>query len=252
VAGVWVAPAIAQSDTPLPSTVLRVAGHSRCSIDGGHQWKLLKAGDIIYAGSLVQTAQGSDLDLLLGGQVKAPAKNSTYNPDTLPGHFISLGADGVLKLEKVAQKSPSTDQEVLLELRTGTINGNVKKLAGGSRYEVAFAGGVAGMREAIYQLSSSGRLNVMKGKAFVAMTGGGEVKVVEAGNEFTPKVSPPSTAAAATAVSPAAVTQPVPPTITAAPAQSVSVEDKPTPPKQAAAPAQRPLLPRSGLRRAAP
>ena len=238
-------PAFAQGDTPLPSTVLRVAGHARCSVDGGKQWKLLKAGDIIYAGSMVQTAQGSDLDLLLGEQVKAPAKNSTYNPDAFPGHFISLSADAVLKLDKVTRKASSADQEILLELRTGTVNGNVKKLSGSSNYEIGFAGGIAGMREAIYQLSSGGQLNVMKGKAFVAMNNNPDVKVVEAGSELAPKTVVPATAAA-----PHPQSQSPQPIVAPAPIHTQPAATSAAPTKETTA--QRVPLPRSGLRRAAP
>lgn len=249
-------PVFAQIETPLPSTVLRVTGHARCSIDGGSKWKLVKPGDIIYAGALVQTAQASDLDLLLGEQVKASPKDAPYNPEVRPGHFISLSADAVLKLDKVARKaSPALaepGEEILLELRTGTVNGNVKKLPAGSKYEITFAGGIAGMREAIYQLNSGGRLNVMKGKAVVALTSSPEVKVVEAGSELAPKVSPPVAIPAAPAVSPATVPQAVRPATAAAPTRTEPVVTPAAPAKETAAPAYRPPLPRSGLRRAGP
>jgi hypothetical protein len=220
-------------------------------VDGGKQWKLLKAGDIIYAGSMVQTAQGSNLDLLLGEQVKAPAKNSTYNPDALPGHFISLSSDAVLKLDKVARKASSADQEILLELRTGIVNGSVKKLSGSSNYEIGFAGGIAGMREAIYQLSSGGQLNVMKGKAFVAFNNSQEVKVIEAGNELSPKVAPPI--APTTAVTAPVIAPQAPQTATAtAPVRTEPATTSAAPAKETVTPPQRPVLPRSGLRRAGP
>jgi hypothetical protein len=197
--------AVAQTERPAPSTVLRVAGKARCSVDNGVTWKLLKAGDVIYARALIQTAEGSDLDLLIGEQMKAPAKGTTFNPESRPCHFVSLAADTVLHLEKITRDAASTE-EILLELRTGTINGNVKTMVPGSKYEVGFASGIAGMRESIYRLSSGGQLNVMKGKAYVAMNDSSEVKVVEAGGAMAGKVP----ATTSTTVAPAAVAAPQP------------------------------------------
>jgi hypothetical protein len=73
-----------------------------------------------------------------------------------------------------------------LDLRKGTITGNVRKLAATSRYEIAFVHGVAGTREGIYKLRENGELSVLKGKAFIAFTDGKAAKEVAAGQYFDP------------------------------------------------------------------
>src|SRR6267143_1192857 len=183
--------ALAQTETPLPSTVVRLKGHARCSTDGGATWKMIKAGNVVNPSSRIQTALRSDLDLLLGEDVKPARRDAdSYNPEVHPGNVVRLSEDSVLQIDKLARKPAEgpkeSEEEILLELRSGTILGSVRKLAGESKYEVAFTGGVAGMKDTVYGLSAKGELSVLKGAAYIALADGKPVLAVAAEQQFNP------------------------------------------------------------------
>jgi hypothetical protein len=236
--------ALAQAETSLPSTVVRMTGQARGSADNGKTWKPLKVGHILRSGTLVQTARRADLDLVLGEQVAPSATEAFYNPDSRPANFLSLSSDTLLKLDKVVSKSApdsTASEEILLDLRSGEVTGNVKKMTGDSKYEISFIGGVAGTRESIYKLNANGQMTVLKGKAFVA-SADGNVKEYAAGEQAAPKNSA-VTAAPATTTSTTAAPAPTAPTSTPQPTTSPQQPVRPvTPPPS--------TLPHSGLRRA--
>jgi len=228
----------AQSETFLPSTIVNLNGPARCSTDGGKTWRMVKVGDTLDSGSMIQTSKKTKMDLALGGWT-----------DAQPDHLVSLGDDTLLKLDKVARKrvagSQETVEEISLDLRTGTIAGNVRSLAGTSRYEIAFAKGVAGMREGSYRLRANGEMSVLKGKGFIALTDGRPAKEIGAGQQFNP-------ASGTVAVLPPQATPSLAEPQPAAPASSEN-SVKPAPPaRETASPAKRVKLPNTGLRRAAP
>jgi hypothetical protein len=229
---------LGQSETRLSSTVVRLNGHARCSFDGGKTWRMIKVGDTLESGAMVQTAKKSDVDLALAGRAESQ-----------PDNLVSLADDTLLKLDKVARKRVAESQEsideILLDLRRGAIAGNVRNLVGASRYEIAFANGVAGMRESSYRLRANGELAVLKGKAFIALTDGRPAKEIGAGQQFNPANGTVSVLASQPTPSPAA------PQPTAAVSQESTAKSD-TPVRQPV-PAKRKVQPPStGLRRAVP
>ena len=230
--------AFAQSETLLPSTVVRLEGHARCSADAGKTWRMVKVGDTLDSGAMIQTAKKSDMDLALGGRA-----------DTQPDNLVRLAEDTLLKLDKVAKKRSGGSQEIVdeisLDLRTGAIVGNVRSLAGASRYEITFANGVAGVREGSYRFRANGELAVLKGKAFIALTDGRPAKEIGAGQQFNPATG------MVAALPPQATPSPAESQPTSAAAKESSV--KPDPPARKPVSSTRQVKPPStGLRRAAP
>lgn len=228
----------AQSETLLPSTIMSLNGPARCSTDSGKTWRMVKVGDTLESGWMIQTSKKSNIELALGGRT-----------ETQPDHLVSLGEDTLLKLDKVASKrvagSQETVEEISLDLRTGTIAGNVRSLAGASRYEIAFAKGVAGMREGSYRLRANGEISVLKGKGFIALTDGKPAKEIGAGQQYNPATGTVAVLPPQATPSPS---EPQP----AAPALSES-SVKPAPPaRETASPTKRVKPPNTGLRRAAP
>lgn len=186
-----VIPVPGQTETPLPSTVVRLKGHARCKTAGGATWSMIKVGELIYPGSVIETAQRSDMDLLLGEEVKPARRDAdSYNPEVHPGNVVRLSEDSVLQIDKLARKpaagSKESEEEIQLELRSGTMLGSVRKLAGESKYEIAFASGVAGTRGAVYGLSAKGELSVLKGAAYIALADGSPARAVGADQQFNP------------------------------------------------------------------
>jgi len=150
---------------------------------------------MLFPGSLVQTAQGSQMDLLLGEEVKPKqrglAAKDFYNPEAQPSaNLVGLGEDTLLLIEKLTRKRTTNAlesvEEIMLDLRTGMIIGNVGKLSGGSKYEVGFRDGVIGTHGGIYQLRHSGELAVLKGRVFIAESNGQPARGVTAGRQYDP------------------------------------------------------------------
>jgi hypothetical protein len=226
----------AQSETFLKSTIVRLKGNARCSTDGGKTWRMVKAGDTLDSGALIQTAKKSDMDLALGGGTEAQ-----------PDNLVSLAEDTLLQLDKVVRKraavSPGTLEEISLDLRMGAITGNVRTLASGSTYEISFPNGVAGTRAGIYTLRANGELSVSKGKAFIALADGRPAKEISAGQQFNPASGvaaalPPQATRPPVESQPAAVTRAEPSSSSVPPARETSSPKKRVPP------------PSTGLRRA--
>lgn len=107
---------------------------------GGNVWVPLKVGTVLKAGAIIQTAADSTVDLNLGanGPVVRVTQNTTLSFDKLA--YTDTGADRVI--------------ETQLNLQSGRILGNVKKLAAASRYEIKLPTGVAGVRGTDYDVTA--------------------------------------------------------------------------------------------------
>jgi hypothetical protein len=174
--------------------VTRVKGSARFSTDNT-TWQALKVGQTLTGGAVIQTAANSHVDLVLGPEtpiVRAPRVGEylTYAPlgqqDTL-----RVYEDSVLALDKLTATKTGADEvkETQLDLRSGTIFGNVKRLSGASKYEVKVPNGVAGIRGTVYMINAQGVLSVLDGSVVLAYVGpGGSVitQVVNAGWQFDP------------------------------------------------------------------
>jgi hypothetical protein len=109
----------------------------------------LKVGTVLYSGSTIKTAPGSSVDLFLGNSagVVRVTESTTVALDRLT--LTDTGADIVT--------------ETQLDLREGTILGNVNKLSAASRYEIRTPNGVAGIRGTRYQISASSFIILLDG-----------------------------------------------------------------------------------------
>lgn len=195
-------------------TVLRVKGAARYSTDG-KTYQTLQKGDVLKPGALVQTAPESEVDLQLGGTSGAGTtqvvnKNANglndvyngtiignkggglYNPDAEESaNIVRIQENSVLSIDKltVEQTGADTVEETQLDLRAGSIVGNVKKMSAASKYEVKIPNGVAGIRGTFYFLSSAGVVDVVLGSVVIAVVhadGTVVTKVVTAGFKYDP------------------------------------------------------------------
>ena len=116
---------------------------------GGAPFMDLKVGTVLYSGSTIKTAPASSVDLFLGNSagVVRVTESTTLALDKLS--LTDTGADIV------------TDTQ--LDLREGTILGNVNKLSAASRYEIRTPNGVAGIRGTRYQISASSFIILLEG-----------------------------------------------------------------------------------------
>ena len=116
---------------------------------GGAPFMDLKVGTVLYSGTTIKTAPGSSVDLFMGNSagVVRVTESTTLALDRLT--LTDTGADIVT--------------ETQLDLREGTILGNVNKLSAASRYEIRTPNGVAGIRGTRFQISASSFIILLEG-----------------------------------------------------------------------------------------
>jgi hypothetical protein len=228
------AQAVAQTESLLPSTVVRLNGNARASSDGGKSWRTLKAGDAVESGGLIQTAFNSDLDLALGARTD---------------QVVNLAEDTLLRLDRIASRAipgaSAAAEEISLDLRKGMITGTARRRSSSSRYEIVFAHGVAGLQEGSYRMRATGELAVSQGKAFIALTDGRPVREIAAGQVFDPATD------LITALPPQTMSAPAARPAAAAGSQTDPAKSESTA-RQTPPPRRKIEFPSTGLRRVGP
>jgi hypothetical protein len=173
----------AQSAAERSAKVVRIKGAARYST-GNNVWQPLKIGQTLKAGTLIQTAADSNVDIVLGGDgassnvkpvraVASPSRNAGvgYQPKA-EQDVVRIQADTVLALDKLSVIDTGTDKvtDTQLDLRSGKIFGTVKKLNATSRYEIKLPNGVAGVRGTVYSVSAEGVVQVLSGSVVISWT----------------------------------------------------------------------------------
>ncbi|MBM3834514.1 MAG: FecR domain-containing protein [Verrucomicrobia bacterium] len=193
------------------AVVRTVRGTAEFSEQGG-AWKPLRVGKVLGSGSAVRAGVGSQIDLFLGEN----------------GPVVRVTSDTSLELDTLTLDRTGVDVVIVtdLDLKTGTILGNVKKMAAASRYEVKTPHTVCAIRGTEYQISADGVHHVITGSLMVAYTNPSTrqmvTQVVNEGQTFIPPATPEtpgavpqvvqtSTLAPGGPVSPPAVPPPVDP-----------------------------------------
>ena len=173
----------AQSAAERSGKVVRIKGAARYST-GNNVWQPLKIGQVLKAGTLVQTAADSHVDIVLGDAARVEAVRAVANPSSGGGgggsgyqpkaeqDVVRIHADTVLALDKLSVIDTGTDKvtDTQLDLRSGKIFGTVKKLNATSRYEIKLPNGVAGVRGTVYQVTADGVLQVLTGTVVISWT----------------------------------------------------------------------------------
>jgi hypothetical protein len=159
------------------AVVRGVRGTANYSTDRGANWRDLKVGARLKQNSIIRTAPGATVDLFLGdnGPVVRVTENTTMGIDRLT---VDRGNETII--------------ETQLDLRSGRILGNVKKLAAASKYEVKTPQGVAGIRGTRYDISADGTVKIVQGDAIVVYVLGGRTSTATL---HGPQMSRPPTTA---------------------------------------------------------
>jgi hypothetical protein len=184
------------------ATVLRIKGTARYTL-GNNIWQPLSTGQVLHPGSVVQTSRdaGSYVDLALGegagtavaasplGSV-APSKGGTINfkPSTQQ-NTVRVMENTVLGIDKLSVMETGADvvSDTQLDLKSGRIVGNVKKMSAASRYEIKLPNGVAGIRGTVYDITADGTIRVASGSvviSFVDSKGNVQTRTVMGGQEY--------------------------------------------------------------------
>ena len=115
--------------------VRAVRGSAKYKTNG--EWHALKVNDVLKAGTVIETGTESSVDLFVNQSVIRVTPDTTIGLEKLLA--TDTGADKVL--------------ETSLQLRSGRILVNVKKLAAASRYEIRTPNGVTGIRGTDFDIS---------------------------------------------------------------------------------------------------
>lgn len=187
----------AQTPQERSGKVVRLKGDARYST-GDSVWHKIKVGTMIESGYLVQTAQGSYVDIVLGeiGEIGYTPSRVTIGEGEGLGYqakaeqdVIRVYEDSVLVFDKLTIMNTGADEvtETHLDLRAGRILGTVKKMPAASRYEIKLPNGVAGVRGTVYRISAAGIVQVLSGTVVISWTGSDGkpmTQVVTAGYQF--------------------------------------------------------------------
>lgn len=169
-------------------------------------WQPLKTGTILKPGTIVQTATGSYVDVVLNnpdasgpsfsamgagassgsGQLSQAPGGVAYQPKAKQD-AIRIYENTVLGIDKLTVESTGVETitQTQLDLKAGSIFGVVRKLSAGSKYEVKLPNGVAGIRGTVYYMTATGIIRVLSGSVLVAFTGAdGAIRTVEVKDGF--------------------------------------------------------------------
>jgi hypothetical protein len=157
--------------------VVRLKGAARYAT-GPNAGQLLKVGDIVKPGAVIQTAADSRVDLALGdgsapvAQSAPSSMSASYAPSS-EQNIVRLWENTLLGIDKLTETQTGADvvTETQLDLKAGHIFGTVKKMSAASKYEVKIPNGVAGVRGTVYDISAEGLIKVLSGSVVLAYVG---------------------------------------------------------------------------------
>ena len=136
----------------------------------GSKWLPLQTGQLLKTGAVVKTGAKSRADLFLG----------------VNGSMLRLAANTELKFSRLAVEISPIEPiaKTEMELRSGRVIGNVRKLPMGSSYVIKTPMGVADIKGTVYDINTNGELIVLSGKVkYTDRTNGREV-LIAAGEKY--------------------------------------------------------------------
>ena len=149
--------------------VQTVSGEAKFSVDGD-KWLPLQTGQLLKTGAVVKTGAKARADLFLG----------------INGSLLRLDANTELKFNRLAIKVSPIEHmaETEMELRSGRVIGNVRKLPMGSSYVLKTPKGVADVKGTVYDINADGELIVVSGKVNYTDNATGKEVLIASGEKY--------------------------------------------------------------------
>lgn len=149
--------------------VQTVSGEAKFSVDGD-KWLPLQTGQLLKTGAVVKTGAKARADLFLG----------------INGSLLRLDANTELKFSRLAIKVSPIEHmaETEMELRSGRVIGNVRKLPMGSSYVLKTPKGVADVKGTVYDINADGELIVVSGKVNYTDNATGKEVLIASGEKY--------------------------------------------------------------------
>jgi hypothetical protein len=191
-------------------TVIRIQGDARYS-SGDNVWHPLTPGLTLGTGAVIETGANSTADIVLSDKAAQVSLRSnagspiggSLNIAGLPvkplqrasapeQNVIRLQPDTVLAVDKFVYSQTGADAvtDTELDLRSGKIFGNVKKVSAASKYIIKTPTGVAGIRGTAFLLGADGDVTVLEGSVVISAigpTGTVFTTVLAAGDQYSPQ-----------------------------------------------------------------
>ena len=136
----------------------------------GAKWLPLQTGEMLKTGAVVKTGAKSQADLFLG----------------INGSMLRLAANTELKFNRLAiEESPiESIAQTEMELISGRVIGNVRKLPMGSSYVIKTPKGVAKVKGTVYDINADGELIVLSGKVKYTDRANGKEVLIASGGKY--------------------------------------------------------------------
>jgi hypothetical protein len=136
----------------------------------GGKWLPLQTGEMLKTGAVVKTGAKSQADLFLG----------------INGSMLRLAANTELKFTRLAiEQSPIEPiAQTEMELISGRVIGNVRKLPMGSSYVIKTPKGVANVKGTVYDINADGELIVLSGKVKYTDRANGKEVLIASGGKY--------------------------------------------------------------------
>jgi hypothetical protein len=166
----------AQSVQQGSAKVVNIKGSARY-MSGDTSWHPLKVGAVLKPGSIIQTASGSYVDLVLNNEHARESASANISTESAPPAMnasfkaqpvveqdaVRVFENTVLGIDKLNITQTGADRvtDTTLDLKAGKILGTVKKLSAASSYEVKIPNGIAGIRGTIYLITATGEVSVL-------------------------------------------------------------------------------------------
>ena len=136
----------------------------------GGKWLPLQTGEMLKSGTVVKTGAKSQADLFLG----------------INGSMLRLAANTELKFTRLAiEQSPIEPiAQTEMELISGRVIGNVRKLPMGSSYVIKTPKGEAKVKGTVYDINADGELVVVSGKVKYTDNANGKEVLIASGGKY--------------------------------------------------------------------
>ena len=209
VALMCIAKANAQDEKQGVVTIVRIHGDATFTTDSGATWQPLHIGAILQSGAVIKTAPDATVDIVLGqaaaaggiGKGGVGMNNATAyaaGRDPTSGGFTAAAQQNVIRMmggtelaiDKLTYSNTGAETvgDTELDLRSGKIFGNIKKISAMSKYEIKTPTGVAGIRGTSFAMGSDGSVVCYSGSVVVSFMVNGTLttQTVNAGDTFNP------------------------------------------------------------------
>ena len=134
------------------------------------KWLPLQTGEMLKSGAVVKTGAKSRADLFLG----------------INGSMLRLAANTELKFTRLAIEQSTIEPiaQTEMELISGRVIGNVRKLPMGSSYVIKTPMGVADIKGTVYDINADGELIVLSGKVRYTDNANGKEVLIASGGKY--------------------------------------------------------------------